>query len=227
MSSRPLRPLAVVLGVVLLAGVAAFGGAAYASHQFSDVPNEHPFHDEIGAMADAGITTGFGDGTFRPSQPLTRQAMSAFLARGLGHVALAADSTTLIPGSVATSTDTLSLAQVTSPAPEGSGWGLIEVDINAETQDVAGCPCRINVQLSDGTTNSGLRSLTVGGANDEAGSAAAAMTVTHLFALPGGATRTYQAVVSLGDTDVSQVVVRSTLTAQYVPFGQVVAEPID
>jgi hypothetical protein len=48
---------------------------------FSDVGAAHPFYDEVEWMADEEITTGYQDGTFRPSAPVTRQAMSAFLFR--------------------------------------------------------------------------------------------------------------------------------------------------
>ena len=50
---------------------------------FSDVPIDHPFFTEIEALAASGITTGYDDGTFRPSANVTRQAMAAFLVRGL------------------------------------------------------------------------------------------------------------------------------------------------
>ena len=48
---------------------------------FTDVPVEHPFHDEIAWMVQEGLTTGFPDDTFRPAQPVTRQAAAAFLYR--------------------------------------------------------------------------------------------------------------------------------------------------
>ncbi|HDH04199.1 MAG TPA: S-layer homology domain-containing protein [Nitrospirae bacterium] len=51
---------------------------------FSDVPTTHPFFQEIEALAASGITTGYGDGTFRPTNYVTRQAMAAFLSRALG-----------------------------------------------------------------------------------------------------------------------------------------------
>ncbi len=50
---------------------------------FTDVPGNHPFFDEIVALAASGISTGYDDGTFRPAANVTRQAMAAFLARGL------------------------------------------------------------------------------------------------------------------------------------------------
>lgn len=51
---------------------------------FSDVSAAHPFVEEIGWLADEGITTGYDDGTFKPSAKVTRQAMAAFLHRLAG-----------------------------------------------------------------------------------------------------------------------------------------------
>lgn len=48
---------------------------------FVDVGPGHPFAVEIAWMSAAGITSGYGDGTFRPGGPVTRQAMAAFLHR--------------------------------------------------------------------------------------------------------------------------------------------------
>jgi len=48
---------------------------------FSDVATHHVFWDDVEWMADEEITTGFGDGTFRPGQDVTRQAMYAFMRR--------------------------------------------------------------------------------------------------------------------------------------------------
>jgi len=51
---------------------------------FSDVPVSHPFCAEITWLVEQGITTGYGDGTFRPAAPVSRQAMAAFLERFAG-----------------------------------------------------------------------------------------------------------------------------------------------
>ncbi|MCC5954288.1 MAG: S-layer homology domain-containing protein [Acidimicrobiia bacterium] len=48
---------------------------------FTDVPASHPFCAEITWLVDLGITTGFPDETFRPTNPISRQAMAAFLTR--------------------------------------------------------------------------------------------------------------------------------------------------
>jgi predicted acyl esterase len=48
---------------------------------FPDVPADNPFCGEIDWAVEAGITTGFEDGTFRPLVAVSRQAMAAFLTR--------------------------------------------------------------------------------------------------------------------------------------------------
>ncbi|MCC5954295.1 MAG: S-layer homology domain-containing protein, partial [Acidimicrobiia bacterium] len=48
---------------------------------FTDVDADHPFAEPIAWLAEEGITTGYDDGTFRPTDPVSRQAMVAFLHR--------------------------------------------------------------------------------------------------------------------------------------------------
>lgn len=65
--------LAIALGVPVV---------AFAAHSFSDVPDSHPFHGDIGAIKDRGIsTTGCGGGNFCPNSNVTRGQMAAFLNR--------------------------------------------------------------------------------------------------------------------------------------------------
>jgi hypothetical protein len=52
---------------------------------FSDVPLGHAFYDDIAWAAAEGIADGFDDGTYRPSLPVSRQAMAAFLYRMAGE----------------------------------------------------------------------------------------------------------------------------------------------
>ena len=61
--------------------------------QISEAPAVQTFPDvspgfwafqEIEALAASGITQGFPDGTFRPTDPVTRAQMATFLARALG-----------------------------------------------------------------------------------------------------------------------------------------------
>lgn len=50
---------------------------------FPDVADGSAHADGIAAVAQAGITTGFVDGTFRPDEPVTRGQMASFLQRAL------------------------------------------------------------------------------------------------------------------------------------------------
>jgi hypothetical protein len=50
---------------------------------FLDVPGSHPFCSAIEWLAESGIAQGFGDGTFRPTVTVSRQAMAAFLHRSV------------------------------------------------------------------------------------------------------------------------------------------------
>lgn len=51
------------------------------SNGFSDVPSNHQFAKEITWLASTGITNGWPDGTFRPLDPIARDAMAAFMIR--------------------------------------------------------------------------------------------------------------------------------------------------
>ena len=55
-----------------------------ATPHFVDVPASHPFYREICWLWDSGITTGSSDGTFRGDEPISREAMAAFLFRLVG-----------------------------------------------------------------------------------------------------------------------------------------------
>ncbi len=89
-TTRPRRAFAVLALVVALA---AFPLGTAAIHQFSDVPDSNQFHNDIDAIADAGVTTGCGAGVYCPSAYVTREQMAAFMNR-LG--ALASDKTPVV-----------------------------------------------------------------------------------------------------------------------------------
>jgi hypothetical protein len=52
-----------------------------ADSRFADVSTTNQFYKEISWLAERGITTGYSDGTFRPSAFVNRDAMAAFLYR--------------------------------------------------------------------------------------------------------------------------------------------------
>jgi hypothetical protein len=72
-----------LLGVLIAVGVLLGGSSAWAGDTptFPDVPDDHPFHDEVEWLAQVEVTGGFPDGTYRPNQPVTRGSMAAFMQR--------------------------------------------------------------------------------------------------------------------------------------------------
>jgi S-layer homology domain len=52
-----------------------------ATPPFPDVPTTNTFCGEIDWLVDHGVTTGFADGKYHPTDPVTRQSMAAFLYR--------------------------------------------------------------------------------------------------------------------------------------------------
>ena len=48
---------------------------------FTDVTSKSPFYREIAWFKAQKITTGWPDGTFRPHEPVTREATAAFVFR--------------------------------------------------------------------------------------------------------------------------------------------------
>ena len=79
---RPVTPInrdAMAAFLYRMAGSPAYTPPAVS--KFRDVGTGHPFYKEISWLAATGISTGWTDSTFRPGQPIARDAMAAFLYR--------------------------------------------------------------------------------------------------------------------------------------------------
>jgi putative N-acetylmannosamine-6-phosphate epimerase len=104
---------------------------------FTDVPEGHPFFEEIEALAASGITTGWPDGTFRPSNSVSRQAMAAFLYRALGLI----DLGVTIPTFSDVPTDHPYFKEIEALAATGvtTGWpdGTFRPDLSVTRQAMA------------------------------------------------------------------------------------------
>ena len=53
------------------------------AQRFPDVPTHHPHRRGIHALVEAGVVSGYSDGTFRPQVDVQRDQMATFLANGL------------------------------------------------------------------------------------------------------------------------------------------------
>jgi endo-1,4-beta-xylanase len=80
---RPTAPVTRQAMAAFLHGMLADGGAP-PDPGFVDVPDSHPFQEEIAWLVDAGIAQGYPDNTFKPAAPISRQAMAAFMYRAAG-----------------------------------------------------------------------------------------------------------------------------------------------
>jgi hypothetical protein len=144
------------LGALVAALVVAVP-IAWASHQFTDVPDSNPFHTEIGNLAGAGITSGKTcvptpgtPPTFCPNEPVVRQAMAAFLNRGLSRGARGAAIETPIGD------EFVELGNVTiDVGGVAPGTQFVKVDAAVDTyiSDVTGCPCSTVVAIFSDAEN--------------------------------------------------------------------------
>jgi hypothetical protein len=76
------RPVpSVLLAIALTALFALPAGIVLASHQFDDVPTGSSIHDDVEAIANAGVTTGCGGGNYCPNDNVTRGQMAQFMNR--------------------------------------------------------------------------------------------------------------------------------------------------
>ncbi|MCC5952769.1 MAG: S-layer homology domain-containing protein [Acidimicrobiia bacterium] len=111
----------LVLALAPLSGASAVGGGGEGGEAqsltptpriFTDVSPSHPFAGPIQWMSDEGISTGFGDGSFRPTEPVSRQAMAAFMFRLDGQPA----------GDWIAAADTFTDVGAAHPFAEAIGW---------------------------------------------------------------------------------------------------------
>lgn len=132
---------------------------AWASHLFGDVPDAQPFHSQISAIANAGITTGCGGGNYCPNDFVRRDAMAAFMHRGYTRVAedsffVTADQTSDVAAAAVGS------LTITPGLPAGAlagANGFISAVANITIQTpAAGCPCTYRAVIRDITEGLGL-----------------------------------------------------------------------
>lgn len=87
-----MRRLSYVIAAVTVAAAVAGTAVAQSAQRFTDVPPHHPDFAAIEWAAEAGVTAGYGDGTFRPSQPLSKRHALVFMERYYDSILGAAES---------------------------------------------------------------------------------------------------------------------------------------
>ena len=146
----------LLTGLALAVTLVAFPLGALASHQFGDVPDSNPFHADIDALADSGVTTGCGGGNFCPSANVTREQMAAFMNR-LG--ALAPGKTPVVNADKVDGIDGNALLLGTGTIPSGvtvtgaGVWDYVSVSDNQDVELLVELPARAPVNLTADTVN--------------------------------------------------------------------------
>jgi hypothetical protein len=80
-----MRKLLIAASIVLAVSAPAIAVAQHGDGGgFSDVPADHPFHDDIAWLAGEGLTRGCTEHSFCPEDPVTRGQLAAFLHRQAG-----------------------------------------------------------------------------------------------------------------------------------------------
>lgn len=224
-TTRRVTTATVVAAAVLVSGTAAVA----ATGRFDDVGEKHPYRDEVEALAGAGITTGWPDGTYRPRNELRREGMAAFLGRGLGRAGHATGQGRLghdVDGEVRTEAGVASLSIDAGGTGGGTGFVLLQgtasvYSATGPATDLGACPCEVELfveEVGSGATGPSAWTDLPAVAGDS-GFANASAAVTVVLPLPADTTGTYRLVARLGDRDVDRLVVEGALTGLYVPFG--------
>jgi hypothetical protein len=227
-SERPRRRrVGPVLGLVI--ALLAAPAVVLASHQFTDVPNSNPFHEQISRLVESGITTGCTATTYCPKNAVTREQMAAFLTRGLGNSVASYNE---LPIEDWATTYVADLTIRAGGTTGGTGFITIAGDVSVIVFEPLLCPCGIEIGIDQldapGTSPQMLFTVT-----DEEldGIRANAGAVEWVFEVPSGVDASFglyanvftQPIVTGGASTegvpVSAGVLLGSMTAEYSPFG--------
>ncbi|HUS20812.1 MAG TPA: S-layer homology domain-containing protein [Aeromicrobium sp.] len=212
----------IVLSMVLTLAVAV-PASVWATHQFLDVADSNPFHDAISAISDAGITTGFSDGGFHPSADVTRQAMAAFLERGLGRVGFESrsdQSSVALAPNFASTTITSVAIDAGATGASSNGFLMLLGTANFESSAPAQCPCPIQLDIVPAGSIVPVAAALFDLANvaNDDGLSNGAATVQAVVPVQGDSSRRFVLAAILYDSSTA-VTASGSLSAVYVPFG--------
>jgi hypothetical protein len=219
-SKRRRRPGRGVMAIIVAAVLVLMPALVLASHQYTDVPDSNIYHNNIGAITDAGIAGGCGTNLYCPGDPVTRGQMAAFMQRGLGRSAKVEDS-------VAGATDSFAIPVASLTIKSGgqagkTGFLVVTASGTLYTTSAGVCPCTLAVRPSvDGSEPLLWEFETItdvaspyGGGSFRMGSA----SNSWVFPVSSGASHTVTLLAAL-DTTSGSVTLQGNLSAVYTPFG--------
>lgn len=216
--SRLRRALVTVATAIVIVTVPGF---VLASDTFNDVPTGHTFHDEIGAIADAGITTGCGGGNYCPATNVNRGQMAAFMHRGYGRVA-ESNGFASAPNEVSGTYDAEALAITPGNETGGAGYLLVTGSASVTGSDGTPCPCTLRVTVVVDGVASAMDAWDVvedtGGPFDGNTWRFGNAMVSDVFPVSTGVEHDVILRVTITRTASASVGIESSLTAVYIPF---------
>ena len=204
---------------LVAAGLVGGLGATAANAAFDDVPTEGAYTEHITNLQEAGIATGYSDGSFRPSADMNRRQTAAWINRAAARVGLdySGSDTLFLDGE--NLVGTVAEVEMTSPAAgSGEGWVTLFGGVGAiVTANGDQCPCLALVRFRNSADEIvGQSVLTV----IDNGNGVAFSTSPTFAAVPlaAGATETYRLEVELTDPDVS-IAVAGAAYGNYAPLA--------
>jgi len=220
MKSMSRRTWAGLIGVVVTtAALVSVATLAVADHTFPDVTDGNPFHNEIAAVAGAGIATGFPDDTFRPRDTVNRQQFAGWMNRGAGRASFAQSQATL--DTSGTYEAVTSVTVTAGAAGEGRGLVVLHGALDIFTTDTVACPCRVTSVIARTDTNASAleRYSMIPGGSDEGGSSQTGLSNSWMVEIDAGQTLTFELRARFLDDDLDPPIATGELTAIYVPFA--------
>lgn len=217
---RALAAGAVMSAVLLVSGTVYAGASA----RHNDVPEGSWADTQVERIAEAGIATGYRDGSFGPQAPITRAEAAAWINRS-GVEADAAFGNVRV-SSATPGEATVAQVGVASPAA-GAGGGYVRIDANLGGVTVdrtgLGCPCSVTVSLlADGAPLIRTRLTVPGPAMDDEQpqhGPAASVFLPFVMPLEAGAERHLQLVAEVNDSDVGDILIAGAIATMYIPFS--------
>ncbi len=221
--TTPRRRVRTALALVAAGLVGGIGATAANAGLFPDVPTEGRYGEHVANLQEAGIATGYADGSFRPAAAINRRQVAAWIDRAASRVGLdlplnsnGIELSSTSPNGVVAQTGMESQA-----AGDGGGWVTLLGGVGGYATDGAeNCPCTVMIQIVDsGGDVVGLSALTI---LDDVG----APTTSMVFAtvpLPAGDGETYTVEVELLDTGATVTVI-GAIQVTYAPLADDVDE---
>jgi hypothetical protein len=207
--------------IAAIAAISSLAGgllATAAGASFHDVNEASRAGEHITNVQESGIASGYADGTFRPSNALTRQAGATWIDRAATRI----DADQFSDGLGAlTITDgqTVTVAEIEMSSPaaaSGGGWVNISGGVGARLQSggESSCPCQVQLLVKDSSDEIvGISAVTV--TPDGLVSTGPVMAVAPLA---GGQTETYRVELTLVDGGDAVVAVGGAVSAIYAPI---------